>query len=123
MVRRKRSNGAARVALALLLGMGSLGATDVPPAFECLRPTSPPLLPDGTFATHYQMERARDAVSQFNTALRDYRACLQHKLDTAPASIAAARKQDLLAGIGASLTEERSLDQDFRDQLEKFRMR
>jgi hypothetical protein len=126
MVRQSLANEMAVLALAAVFGIGADARTvaiDVPPAFECLRPAPRPLLPDGTFATNYQMDRARDAVLRFNTALRDYRACLQQRLDTAPASIAQARKQEWLTGITASLTEERSLEQEFADQVAKFRMR
>ena len=128
MVRQSLANSVAGLALAALLAAPALAApdvrqTDVPQTNDCLRPTARPLLPDGTFATHYQIERARDSVFRYKTALHDYRSCLQRRVDTAPASVAMARKQDWLSGITASMTEERSIDQDFADQLTKFRMR
>jgi hypothetical protein len=90
------------------------------PATECLQPGPAPFLPDGSFATRDQIERARTSVFRFTTALRDYRTCLQQKLDTAPPEIGPAEKQNWRANIIASLTRERALQQDFDDQSTKF---
>jgi hypothetical protein len=123
MVRWLGMSTRATLALASLLGTApAIAAPDVPTTNECLRPAPQPLLPDGTFATHAEMDRARESVFRFAVALEDYRACLQRRLDTAPAALDPARKQDWRAGIGASLIEQRSLSQNFADQLAKFQM-
>lgn len=113
-------HGLATLMAATFLAAASATAA---PATECLRPAPAPFLPDGSFATRDQMERARTSVFRFTVALQDYRACLQLKLDTAPPEVGPAEKQVWRAGIIASLTEERTLHQDFGDQLTKFQLR
>ena len=102
---------------------GAASAAVVAPATECLQPGPAPFLPDGSFATRDQIERARTSVFRFTTALRDYRTCLQQKLDTAPPEVGPAEKQNWRASIIASQTRERTLQQDFDDQATKFRSR
>jgi hypothetical protein len=118
---------ARQILMAIALLAASLGtaaaAPGVAPATECLNPGPRPLLPDGSFATRDQIDGARDSVYRFNTALRDYRACLQQKLDTAPAAVGPATRQEWLTAVLASVTTERALDMDMSNQVAKFQTR